>query len=121
MSDKYKQAAEYLINLSEKCFDAEDERKKSEDYLRATFPPVLVAEGVRELVTKIRETYDWNLPTMTDDAAAALIQSYIDAQAESIHSLYLCRKDCISYYNEIGCSSCVRKANDNFIGVKHES
>ena len=36
--NKYKDCAEYLINLADSCYDAAEERQKTEAYLREQFP-----------------------------------------------------------------------------------
>jgi hypothetical protein len=91
MNDKYEEAAHEiaLIYGFDETVYVNDKRSTLSDYLRATFPPVPVADSVRELALKVKgecfvdvsqtekPCFLWDV-----DIAAALIQSYIDAQAD---------------------------------------
>jgi hypothetical protein len=107
--DKYEQAAENIIGILQTCeydYDAMDEIRA---YLHEAFPPVPVAESVRKLALKIRSQKDnegimiWPEFEHELTGAAALIQSYIDGQAEKESSCH----GCINDDNSAGRYECV--------------
>jgi hypothetical protein len=89
MNDIYDDRAK---EIAHRCFPSYDTNGKFPEWgsflaelLREWFPgkwlPVPVAESVRELLLKLRNTYEGYHLT-TENEAAALIQSYMNSQAE---------------------------------------
>ena len=79
---------------------------------------VVRIERVRELAENIRMSAFDNKPPefiINIDEAERLITDFIEKREAG---KYGCQKDCIAYNTEIGCNTCVRKVNDNYISIK---